>query len=37
LVTEEGWLRTTPEALRLDPPELSGCDGFFAARLVRQG
>lgn len=36
-VTPEGWLRTTPEALRTDPPELSGCDGFFAVRLVRQG
>jgi 16S rRNA (cytosine967-C5)-methyltransferase len=36
-VTPEGWLRTTPDAVRTDPPELSGCDGFFAARLVRQG
>ncbi len=36
-VTEEGWLRTSPDALIVDPAELSGCDGFFAARLVRQG
>ena len=32
-----GWLRTTPEALVLEQPELSGCDGFFAARLARKG
>lgn len=36
-VAEPGWLRTTPEALRVEPEALSGCDGFFAARLVRHG
>ncbi|WP_127524310.1 RsmB/NOP family class I SAM-dependent RNA methyltransferase [Mesorhizobium sp. Z1-4] len=36
-VAERGWLRTTPEALRVEPEALSGCDGFFAARLVRHG
>ena len=32
-----GWLRTTPEALRVESEALSGCDGFFAVRLVRHG
>jgi 16S rRNA (cytosine967-C5)-methyltransferase len=36
LVTERGWLRTTPDSLVIEPPELSGCDGFFAVRLVRR-
>lgn len=36
-ITECGWLRTTPEALRVEPEALSGCDGFFAVRLVRRG
>ncbi len=35
-VTAEGWLRTTPAGLRLERAELSGCDGFFAARFTRQ-
>lgn len=30
--TPEGWLRLTPALL----PEQGGCDGFFAARLVRR-
>ena len=31
--TAEGWLRLTPALL----PGQGGCDGFFAARLVRRG
>ncbi len=31
----EGWLRTTPADLDLGDPAISGCDGFFAARLRR--
>lgn len=31
----EGWLRTTPADLDLGEPAISGCDGFFAARLRR--
>jgi 16S rRNA (cytosine967-C5)-methyltransferase len=36
-LTEEGYLRTLPFHLPMQPPELSGLDGFFAARLVRAG
>ena len=32
-VTAEGLLRTTPAGLRVETPELSGLDGFFAARF----
>lgn len=32
-ITPEGELRTLPDALPLDPPELSGIDGFYVARL----
>jgi 16S rRNA (cytosine967-C5)-methyltransferase len=31
----QGWLRTTPAGLDLGRPEISGQDGFFAARLLR--
>lgn len=34
-VAEAGWLRTTPADLDLGAPEVSGVDGFFAARLLR--
>lgn len=34
-LTSEGTLRTTPADLRLERPEISGLDGFFAGRLVR--
>ncbi|MDI6028644.1 RsmB/NOP family class I SAM-dependent RNA methyltransferase [Corticibacterium sp. UT-5YL-CI-8] len=34
-VTDRGWLRTTPAGLALERPELSGLDGFFAARFRR--
>jgi len=34
-VTRQGWLRTTPAGLDLGRPEISGLDGFFAARLRR--
>lgn len=34
-VTTRGELRTLPYHLQLAPPELSGLDGFFAARLRR--
>ncbi len=34
-VTNEGHLRTTPADLRFEDPSISGLDGFFAARLVR--
>lgn len=36
-VTADGMLRTFPHFLQLPRPELSGMDGFFAARLVRGG
>jgi 16S rRNA (cytosine967-C5)-methyltransferase len=36
-LTAQGWLRTTPADLDLGDPALSGCDGFFAARLRRTG
>lgn len=35
LVTAEGWLRSTPADLRQERPEISGMDGFFAARFRR--
>nr|WP_245319408.1 transcription antitermination factor NusB [Consotaella salsifontis] len=34
-VTQEGFVRTTPATLRLSTPALSGLDGFFAARFVK--
>jgi 16S rRNA (cytosine967-C5)-methyltransferase len=34
-ITPRGTLRTTPADLDLGRPEISGLDGFFAARLVR--
>lgn len=36
-LTQEGWLRTTPADLPQATSELSGLDGFFAARLRRAG
>lgn len=36
-VTAKGYLRTMPHLLPLDPPEMSGIDGFFAACLRRLG
>jgi len=36
-IEPSGCLRTFPYELRLDTPEWSGMDGFFAARLVRDG
>jgi 16S rRNA (cytosine967-C5)-methyltransferase len=36
-LTSKGWLRTTPAGLDLGRPEMSGLDGFFAARLARAG
>jgi 16S rRNA (cytosine967-C5)-methyltransferase len=36
-VEPSGCLRTFPYGLRLDTPEWSGMDGFFAARLVLAG
>jgi 16S rRNA (cytosine967-C5)-methyltransferase len=33
-ITREGDLRTLPHHLQDDRPELSGIDGFYAARLV---
>jgi 16S rRNA (cytosine967-C5)-methyltransferase len=33
--TPRGELRTLPFHMRLDPPELSGMDGFYAVRLQR--
>lgn len=32
-VSPEGFLRTTPAGLPMETPQLSGLDGFFAARL----
>ncbi len=34
LVTSEGWLRSTPADMALDRLEISGMDGFFAARFT---
>lgn len=34
-ITEAGDLRTLPHLFQIDTPDLSGIDGFFAARLVR--
>jgi 16S rRNA (cytosine967-C5)-methyltransferase len=36
-IEPSGCLRTFPDDLKLDSPEWSGIDGFFAARLVRIG
>jgi 16S rRNA (cytosine967-C5)-methyltransferase len=36
-LTGQGWLRTTPAGLDLGRPEISGLDGFFAARFIRKG
>ena len=36
-LTPEGDLRTLPFHLPNERPELSGMDGFYAARLVRRG
>ena len=36
-VWTSGLLRTFPYQLKLDSPEWSGMDGFFAARLIRAG
>jgi 16S rRNA (cytosine967-C5)-methyltransferase len=36
-VTQRGWLRTTPAGLDLGRPQMSGLDGFFAARFRRAG
>lgn len=36
LITPEGYVRTTPADLVLDQPNMSGMDGFFAARLQKQ-
>jgi 16S rRNA (cytosine967-C5)-methyltransferase len=35
-ITAAGDLRTLPCHLPLDPPQLSGLDGFYIARLQRQ-
>jgi len=32
-VTQQGWLRALPGQLR----DQGGCDGFFAARMIRTG
>ena len=36
-ISPEGDLRTLPFHLQREKPELSGMDGFYAARLVRKG
>jgi len=36
-ITADGFLRTLPCQLPMEPPELSGIDGFFAARLRAPG
>jgi 16S rRNA (cytosine967-C5)-methyltransferase len=36
-IEPSGCLRTFPDELKLDSPEWSGMDGFFAARLIRTG
>lgn len=34
-ITAQGSLRTTPAGLQLETPDISGLDGFFAARMRR--
>ncbi len=34
-ITEEGFLRTLPCFMQISDPDLSGIDGFFAARLIK--
>ncbi len=34
-ITTQGTLRTTPAGLQLETPDISGLDGFFAARMRR--
>lgn len=36
-IDSQGALRTLPHYLQLSDPDLSGMDGFYAARLVKQG
>jgi 16S rRNA (cytosine967-C5)-methyltransferase len=36
-IDEHGALRTLPHYLQLSDPDLSGMDGFYAARLVKSG
>jgi len=36
-LNEDGTLRTLPHYLQLSDPELSGMDGFYAARLRKEG
>lgn len=36
-VSDQGFLRTTPADMNLGRPEVSGMDGFFAARFRRRG
>jgi 16S rRNA (cytosine967-C5)-methyltransferase len=36
-LAEDGTLRTLPHFLQLSNPDLSGMDGFYAARLVKDG
>ena len=35
LPSEAGALRTLPHFLQLSDPELSGMDGFYAARVIK--
>ncbi|MEM1375943.1 MAG: transcription antitermination factor NusB [Pseudomonadota bacterium] len=36
MITEEGWVRTTPDHMVDDEPLMAGMDGFFAARFRRR-
>lgn len=36
-LTPQGTLRTTPADMQLESPDISGLDGFFAARMRRAG
>jgi 16S rRNA (cytosine967-C5)-methyltransferase len=36
-LTPRGTLRTTPADMDMGRPEISGLDGFFAARMRRAG
>lgn len=35
LIDANGWLRSTPADLQLADPDISGMDGFFAARFIK--
>jgi 16S rRNA (cytosine967-C5)-methyltransferase len=37
LIDKNGWLRSTPADMQMGDPSISGMDGFFAARFIKEG